>query len=54
MSYKKFRKYLRTTTVRELFFTNYLRLIKFMKVSGVYKCRRNNYKGGGFEVHNSQ
>jgi hypothetical protein len=54
MSYKKYGENLRTTRGREVFFPNFPRLIRFMKVRGVCKCMRNKNGGGGFKVHNSQ
>ena len=54
MSYKNYGKNLRTTRGREVFFVNYFRLIRFIKVRGVCKCMRNKNGGGGFKVHSSQ
>jgi hypothetical protein len=54
MSYKNYGENLRATRGREVFFPNYLRLIRFMKVRGVCKYMRNKNGGGGFKVQNSQ
>ena len=54
MSFKNYGKNLWSTRGREVFFVNYLRLIRFIKVRGVCKCMRNKNGGGGFKVHSSQ
>jgi len=41
MPYENYGENLRTTRAREVFFSNYLRLIGFMTVKGVCKCIRN-------------
>jgi hypothetical protein len=51
MPYKKYGKNLRTTGGREVFFPNYLRLIRLVEKGGVCRCIRKKNGGGGFKVH---
>ena len=50
ISYKKYGGNLRATGGRELFFPNYLRLIRIVQMRGVSRCMRKTNGGGGFKV----
>ena len=51
MAYKKYGENPRPTGAREVFFPNYLRLIRLVQKRGARRCMRNKYGGGGFKVH---
>jgi len=43
MAYKKYGENLRPTGAREVFFPNYLRLIRLVQKRGAGRCMRNKY-----------
>lgn len=53
MPYKKYGENLRATGATEVFFPNYLRLIRLVQMGCVCRCIRKTNGGGGFMVHNS-
>ena len=48
--YKKYGKNLRATGGREVFFPNYLKLIRLVQIRGVCRCMRWKREEGGFSI----